>query len=105
MAYTAIKIRHEHRQILLDVLTERDRQDRLRDQGKFGYTARDLMESHVWWPDGLAVLMEEVGEVAKALNDDDINGIRVELVQVAAVAVAMIEGLDARSGQPGDGDE
>ena len=61
----------------------------------------------------LAILVEEVGEVAKELNDRDHDGgeagviephlyreydqrLREELVQVAAVAVAFIEAIDAR---------
>jgi hypothetical protein len=40
-----------------------------------------------------AVLMEETGEVARALLDADRRQLRNELVQVAAVAVAWLEGL------------
>ncbi len=39
----------------------------------------------------LAVLMEEVGEAAKACLEGDDRGFRDELIQVAAVAVAAIE--------------
>lgn len=42
-------------------------------------------------PVKVAVLLEEAGEVARAVLDR--NGIRDELVQVAAVAVAWLEGL------------
>ncbi len=38
-----------------------------------------------------AVLAEECGEVARAVLDQDSAGIRDELVQVAAVAVAWLE--------------
>lgn len=41
----------------------------------------------------LAVLVEEVGEVARAVLERDSAGLEKELVQVAAVAVAMLEGL------------
>ena len=43
----------------------------------------------------LAVLTEETGEVARALLDDpdDTDGLRRELIQVAAVAVAWLEAL------------
>lgn len=41
----------------------------------------------------LAALVEEVGEVARAYHDG--GDVRTELVQVAAVAVAWVEGLDA----------
>ena len=51
---------------------------------------------------GLRVLVEEVGEVAKAINERHGPDCRAELVQVAAVAVAMIEALDAGSGLVAD---
>lgn len=41
------------------------------------------------------VLMEEVGEVARASLEEDLEGMHRELVQVAAVAVAMLEYLEA----------
>lgn len=42
----------------------------------------------------LAILTEEVGEVAKALLDGEpLENLRAELVQVAAVAVAWLESL------------
>jgi len=54
----------------------------------------------------LAILTEEVGEVAKELADCYAGGAglreaeyRAELVQVAAVAVAAIEALDAEMGR------
>ncbi len=43
---------------------------------------------------GFRVLGEEVGEVARAINDRDRENCRHELIQVAAVAVAMIQALD-----------
>ena len=94
MAYTALKLRYEHRQIFLDVLAELDRQRELHA----GETARDHAESAYsieWSADrALTILTEEVGEVARAIIEGDGDGLRIELVQVAAVAVAMIEGLD-----------
>jgi NTP pyrophosphatase (non-canonical NTP hydrolase) len=47
----------------------------------------------------IAVLVEEVGEVAKAVIENDAAGYRDELIQVAAVAIAMVQGLDARGGR------
>jgi NTP pyrophosphatase (non-canonical NTP hydrolase) len=46
------------------------------------------------------ILAEEVGEVAKAIleNKSSVAHTRSELVQVAAVAVAMVESLD-RNGE------
>lgn len=40
-----------------------------------------------------AVLTEECGEVARAVLEVDTAGLRIELVQVAAVAVAWLESL------------
>lgn len=40
-----------------------------------------------------AVLAEECGEVSRAVLDRDTDNLRRELVQVAAVAVAWLEGL------------
>jgi NTP pyrophosphatase (non-canonical NTP hydrolase) len=40
-----------------------------------------------------AVLAEECGEVARAVLEQDTDGLRRELVQVAAVAVAWLEAL------------
>lgn len=42
-------------------------------------------------PKWLSILLEEVGEVARAVNEKDVVSYRKELVQVAAVAVAMLE--------------
>ena len=39
------------------------------------------------------VLGEECGEVMRAVLDQDDDALRTELVQVAAVAVAILEGL------------
>jgi hypothetical protein len=41
----------------------------------------------------LVVLTEELGEVARAILDGDEAGLRHELTQVAACAVAMLERL------------
>lgn len=54
------------------------------------------------WPEWLSILMEEVGELAEAINETwfrnathpergGIENIRKEAVQVAAVAVSIIE--------------
>jgi NTP pyrophosphatase (non-canonical NTP hydrolase) len=39
-------------------------------------------------------LTEEVGEVAKGIQEKDITNLRYELIQVAAVAVRWIEAID-----------
>ncbi len=79
---------------MADVLSE-VRRERTRQDLQWGWTNRDP----AWH---LAVLMEEVGELARALHDarfadggeQAIANARDEAVQVAAVAVAFVEGLD-----------
>lgn len=41
----------------------------------------------------MTVLTEEVGEVARAVIEDDADQLRTELVQVAAICVAWMESL------------
>lgn len=68
-----------HDQCVADILAERARQDR-----RWG------VQHHgpgVW----LAILTEEVGEVARATLRKSTCELRKELVQVAAVALAMLE--------------
>jgi len=81
------------------VTAERRRQDKLAIEGRrFRYTARDLATLDPMW--AFAVLTEEVGEVARVLCDSargaDLDqlkdALRPELVQVAAVALAWVEG-------------
>lgn len=80
------------KKILLEIEAERSRQD-----AKWGQQNHKPIE---WMP----ILMEEVGEASKAAVDAhwnnngdaylDLLAYREELVQVAAVAVAMIESID-----------
>jgi len=76
-----------------DILRERERQN-----GKWGEQNHELP---IW----LGILMEEVGEVAKEVNeysatsfgveaDSYLRRYRTELIEVAAVAIAAIESLD-----------
>lgn len=46
------------------------------------------------WAFRMSVLTEEVGEVARAINEHDAKNLREELIQVAAVAVRWIEHLE-----------
>lgn len=76
--------------ICVEIKEERDRQDK-----KWGIQDHDEFK----W---LAILGEEVGEVNKAalenhFGSDSLDNYRKELVQVAAVAVAMIECHDRKS--------
>jgi NTP pyrophosphatase (non-canonical NTP hydrolase) len=79
-------------EVLADVFEERERQDK-----KWGQQNHDAFR----W---LSILTEEVGEAAQAANDVEEKcevqhwaRYREELVQVAAVAVAMIECFDRQT--------
>lgn len=73
-----------------EIQAERARARRLRDEGKFPYTPDepDCPDEHA-----LAILVEEVGEVAQAVLQGRPE-LRDELVQVAAVTLAWLEGLE-----------
>lgn len=85
--------------IIFEILQERGRQDL-----KFG---ADRDYTNLEW---MSVLTEEVGEAAQALNDVHFNPhltvkehydllvktYRIEMIQVAAVAIAAVENLDRR---------
>lgn len=73
------------RRILTNTLDERENQD-----AKWGAN-RNL--PHDTW---LRILVEEVGEVANALNEGDEENLRVELIQVMASAMAWVENYDRR---------
>jgi len=84
------------REALGMVALERARQERLKADGKFPATCADAWMTP---SEKLAVLVEEVGEVARHLcdahqpNNLNTQGLRDELTQVAAVAVAWLESL------------
>lgn len=88
--------------IVADVLRERDRQDQLKASGRFKFTCADpeLIDTQ-----RLAILLEEVGEAGRAiLNQIGLakdqgyrighDHLRTELIQVMAVALAWVEGID-----------
>lgn len=67
------------------------RQERMRQDAKWGFLRSRPFDT--WY----RILGEEVGEVAKALNErEDCASLRAELIQVAAVAVQIVEDLDRR---------
>jgi NTP pyrophosphatase (non-canonical NTP hydrolase) len=77
---------------LMDVLAERARQ-----------TARWGVQE-LSWPEWMSILTEEVGEAAQAANAahwqrSDLTQLRDELVQVAAVAVQIVEAIDGAAVQ------
>lgn len=70
--------------VMRKVVAEREKQD-----SKWG------SQRHLTRERWLAILVEEVGEVAEAILEDDSEGLRKELIQVAAVAIAFVEALEA----------
>ncbi len=83
---TALICSPARREILRHVSAERDRQD-----GKWGgVPGIDRRDDHTY----AAVLTEEAGEVCRAWLERNVEELREELIQVAAVAVAWVEELD-----------
>ena len=83
-------------EILERVATEREAQVAHHQSGKFTLRA---LESGAARPNDLRVLMEEIGEYAAACNDglDSVRTLRHaqdEMIQSAAVAVAIAEGFE-----------
>lgn len=83
-------------ELLEEINDERERQNRLKAQGKFAKTCADDMTNL----ERLSVLAEEFGEAAHEVNETigghavlDKSKLRAELRQVAAVCLAWIEGL------------
>lgn len=77
----------QNMRVLADVKLEMERQDVLKAQGRFRYHTGDEQMSNA---ERLAVLVEEVGEVARAVLE------RERLVQVAAVCCKWLQGMDER---------
>lgn len=79
--------------VLGSVRRERGRQRALFRQGKIPHACEDPATSDAY---RLGVLMEEVGEVGKAIHERERRAaLYAELFQVAAVAVAWAESLVA----------
>jgi NTP pyrophosphatase (non-canonical NTP hydrolase) len=85
---------------LINVGTERYRQEHLKATGKFKQTLADPMPEH----ESLSCILEEVGEVARIVLNRDDGGrhdqidasdaaLRKELSQIAALSVAWMERL------------
>lgn len=74
-----------------DICAERDRQA-VKWAGPHQHGAGDCSSPGVPLMVKLAVLGEEYGEVCRAALDGDPDDLRAELIQVTAVAVAILEG-------------
>ena len=70
--------------ILSEIEQERERQDLM-----FGVQPRSLNA-----PFYLIILAEELGEVARSIIEGDSDNYRLELIQLAAVAVAAVQDFD-----------
>ena len=81
--------------IRIAIDTERRRQ-RAKWGGDHDWGMGDCSSRAVSRPVKAAVLAEECGEVARAVLDKDQVALVTELIQVAAVAIAWIEGEMAR---------
>lgn len=76
------------REIVSDIVMERRAQDAKWGQQNHG-------------PDRwMNILMEEIGEISRARNDGDVENYRTEMVQSAAVLVAMIDAYDRGFNRP-----
>lgn len=79
-------------EVLVDVYNERARQENLVGV-KFDWTAA---HPQVTADERLRILVEEVGEVARAIHERaDLEHLYEEFVQVAAIAVASAESIRA----------
>jgi hypothetical protein len=74
------------------VVAERRRQ-RAKWNTEHAWGVGDCSSAHVADPVKVSVLSEECGEVARAVLDQDEDALRIELIQVAAVACAWLEAL------------
>lgn len=100
------KLSNKQTKLLVKISQERARQEQLKAEGRFPHTAADnipLLAKN-------GILGEEAGEVATAcLNycgfsrdytTDGLKEIHKELIQVAAVALAFLQGISDEDGEP-----
>lgn len=88
--WTGTEARHSAMRL---IYKELDRQIELKKSGKFTATCEDM----AYLPySALPVLIEEVGELARAMNEADEANFKEELVQVAAVAIAWLAGIEEK---------
>ena len=74
------------------VTDERERQEKLW-AGRHEHGTGSCASPDVPLAVKIVVLTEEVGEVARAFLDGKTGDLRTELIQAAAVAVAILEGM------------
>lgn len=86
--------------VLTDILCEQVRQEELLADGKITVDCTNPLTD---MGAKLAVLIEEVGEVARAICEKDTKNLREELIQVSAVAASMAQGVpedEDKTGEP-----
>lgn len=82
-------------QVAADIDRELQRQIALKESGRFTFTCQEMPDL-----DNLSILVEELGEVAQAVEGGDVASLREELVQLAAVASGWVKRIDTeRSGR------
>lgn len=80
--------------IIEEMFAEVSRQELLKQQGKFLETPQDTMNRGAI-ETFLSILVEEVGEVSRAINDDEsLVNLKKEIIQVMAVCYSGLIGLD-----------
>jgi NTP pyrophosphatase (non-canonical NTP hydrolase) len=75
------------------VLLELDRQLELKASGKFTNTCEDMAD-HPY--EALPILLEEFGELGRAMQTGDEENFKEELTQIAAIALAWLSGIEKR---------
>lgn len=92
--------------LLVKISHERQRQEQLKAEGRFPYTAADDVPMSV----KSNILGEECGEVNTAVlnyegfsrdyEPEGVKEVHKELIQVAAVALAFLESISDENGEP-----
>jgi NTP pyrophosphatase (non-canonical NTP hydrolase) len=81
-------------EIIHAIVHERARQDKIHPMGKMKkgtLSDSEIMHNYMITNDLFAVLIEEVGEIGRALQGE--GDLREELIQVASVCVRFLENL------------
>jgi NTP pyrophosphatase (non-canonical NTP hydrolase) len=92
------KITETMNRLIFDRLISDIEKERGRQRAKFGVQCHT---PEAW----LAILAEEVGEVAKAAIEGELLQYRKELIEVAAVAIAMASGVQRLIAPPAVAEE
>jgi len=80
----------------MEFVAERIRQDKLKLEGRFDSTLADPEMTDAY---RCMVLTEELGEIARAIQDEDEDNLREEIIQLGACCLAWLEGIDRDTGK------